>query len=70
MNILKTIKALNIVGSVKNFIDSSRRVLIVAKKPSMMEFSAMSKVTGLGITVIAVIGFIIILIFTFFGLGS
>jgi len=47
------------------FVASSKRVFIIAKKPDWNEFKTMAKVTGIGIIVIAVIGYIVYLIFAF-----
>ena len=46
----------------KEFLESSKRILLIAKKPSNKEFWAMAKVVGLGMIVIGVIGFIVRLI--------
>ena len=46
-----------------SFIVSARRILTVSKKPDMPEFKAMIKVTGLGILLIGVLGFVIKLVF-------
>lgn len=48
--------------SILNFIKQSKRVLKVAKKPSREEYLNVSKVTGIGIIIIGVIGFIISII--------
>lgn len=58
---------MNPIQSLKDFMESSRRVLVIAKKPDWKEYSAMIKVTGLGIAIIAVIGYIVLLIFTIAG---
>jgi protein transport protein SEC61 subunit gamma-like protein len=60
---------LNIRERLSNFIASSKRVFIISKKPDWNEFQTMAKVTGIGIIVIAVIAYIIFLIFAFSGLG-
>jgi len=57
------------MGKLKNFLSSSRRVLIISKKPSKDEFMAMMKVTAIGIIIIGVIGAIVQLIFVFTGIG-
>jgi protein transport protein SEC61 subunit gamma-like protein len=44
---------------IKDFIRESKRVLIVTKKPTKDEFKTIVKVSGLGIIIIGVIGFII-----------
>lgn len=61
---------MNIKQALSDFIESSRRVLIVARKPNMQEYNAMIKVTGLGILLIGFIGFIIFLVFAVFRLGG
>ncbi|MCG2827662.1 MULTISPECIES: protein translocase SEC61 complex subunit gamma [unclassified Methanothermobacter] len=48
--------------SVLNFIKQSKRVLKVSKKPTREEYLNVSKVTGIGIILIGVIGFIISII--------
>ncbi|RZD32018.1 MAG: protein translocase SEC61 complex subunit gamma [uncultured DHVE6 group euryarchaeote] len=45
-----------------------KRVLSITKKPSMDEFKAIVKVTGLGMAVIGLIGFVIFMIVQ--GLGN
>ena len=61
---------LNIRERLGGFIASSRRVLIIAKKPTWQEFQTMAKVTGIGIVIIAAIGCIIYLFFALAGLGA
>jgi protein transport protein SEC61 subunit gamma-like protein len=43
----------------RTFGKECRRVLQVTKKPSMEEFKAIVKITGLGMLVIGAIGFVI-----------
>ena len=43
----------------KRFLIQSKRVFKVTKKPSKEEFKVISKVTGIGILIIGLIGFII-----------
>jgi protein transport protein SEC61 subunit gamma-like protein len=45
--------------STLSFLKQCNRVLHVAKKPDRVEFQNVAKITGLGIVVIGVIGFII-----------
>lgn len=45
-----------------NFVSSSQRIFNVSRKPDMKEYSAMAKVTGLGVIIIGVIGYIVKLI--------
>ncbi|WP_204247235.1 protein translocase SEC61 complex subunit gamma [Thermococcus celer] len=46
----------------KNFFAESRRVLMVTKKPGMKEFKLATKITGIGMTLIGLIGLVIRLI--------
>ena len=43
----------------KSFIQESLRVLKVTKKPDAIEFKTIVKVSGLGILIIGLIGFIV-----------
>lgn len=43
----------------RSFILECKRVLQVTKKPSMLEFKSILKVTAIGILIIGVIGFLI-----------
>ena len=60
---------INLREAASYLISSSKRILIVSRKPDRKEFSTMSKITGIGIIVIAVVGFIVTLFFKLFGLG-
>ena len=51
----------------KNFIERIRRVLLVSSKPDNYEFKQSVKITGLGILLIGVIGFIVFLIIQLIG---
>lgn len=44
------------------FVAESRRVLKVTRKPTWPEFSMLAKVTGLGMLVIGLIGFVLTLV--------
>jgi len=48
--------------SMANFIKQCQRVLKVSRKPDREEYINVAKVTGIGIILIGVIGFIIIII--------
>jgi protein transport protein SEC61 subunit gamma and related proteins len=50
------------------FIRQCRRVLHVSKKPDREEFINVAKITGIGIIIIGVIGFIISLIAQLLGM--
>ena len=56
---------LHILENLRMFISSSRRVLLIAKKPDWKEFEVMAKVTGIGILIIALIAYVIFLFFAF-----
>lgn len=60
---------MNIMEAVTGFISASRRIFIVSKKPDWPEYRTMAQITGIGIILIAVIGFIVTLIFKMAGLG-
>ena len=49
----------NIFTKIKRFIVESKRVLKVTRKPDKQEFQTIVKVSGLGIIIIGLIGFII-----------
>ncbi|MBE6485293.1 MAG: protein translocase SEC61 complex subunit gamma [Methanosphaera stadtmanae] len=48
--------------SIYGFLKQCERVLRVAKKPDTEEYKTVAKVTGVGILIIGVIGFIIALL--------
>jgi protein transport protein SEC61 subunit gamma and related proteins len=48
--------------SAASFIKQCRRVLHVSKKPDRIEYNNVAKITGIGIIIIGVIGFIISII--------
>ncbi|MGV8144868.1 MAG: protein translocase SEC61 complex subunit gamma [Methanothermobacter sp.] len=48
--------------SISRFIKMNQRVLRVAKRPGREEYINVAKITGLGIIVIGVVGFVISLI--------
>ena len=52
----------SVFSKLKGFIEESRRVLIVTKKPSKEEFKTIVKASGLGILIIGFIGFIVAMI--------
>ena len=59
----------DVIGKLKEFINSSKRVLVIAKKPNWNEFQTMAKVTGIGILIIALIAYLVYLIFAFSPFG-
>ena len=46
----------------KKFLKETSRVMRITKKPDRNEFISLTKVTGLGIVIIGVIGFLIFLL--------
>ncbi|MBM4240790.1 MAG: protein translocase SEC61 complex subunit gamma [Euryarchaeota archaeon] len=52
----------NFKESSVNFINQCKRVLKISKKPDRFEFTNVAKITGIGIIIIGVIGFIISII--------
>lgn len=55
--------------SIAKFMEDSKRIFIVSKKPTMEEYKRMALVVALGIALIGVIGYIIMLIFSITGIG-
>ncbi len=53
---------------IKKFIKNAIRVLKVTRKPTKEEYFGASKITGLGIIIIGLIGFGIYLIFNLLGI--
>jgi len=53
----------------KSFLKECKRVLQVTKKPSMEEFKAIVKITGLGMIVVGTIGFLITISGLLVGIG-
>ena len=52
----------NVIGKLKRFAKECRRVLRVTKKPSGEEFKTIVKVSGAGMLLIGLIGFLLQLI--------
>jgi len=47
------------ISKLKSFIIESKRVFRITKKPSMVEFKAIVKVSAIGIAIIGILGFLI-----------
>lgn len=54
---------LQIRERIKNFLSQCRRVITVASKPDKEELKTSIKITGIGIIIIGMIGFVISMIF-------
>jgi len=50
----------------REFIQNCRRLFQVAKKPDRKEYFQVAKITGLGILLIGMLGFVIMLVASFF----
>jgi len=55
-------KISELIVKLKTFILECKRVFLVTKKPTKQEFTSIAKVTGIGILLIGLIGFIIFMI--------
>ena len=53
----------------QSFLASARRVIVISTKPEWKEYIAMAKVTGIGIIIIGIIGFVLQLVFSLLGIG-
>jgi len=53
-----------------SFIESTKRVIRVASKPSRTELLMLARVTAIGIAIVGGIGFMIKVLFWFVGLGA
>ncbi len=51
----------SIKAKIKRFIKETVRILRITKRPNKTEFKNLVKVTGLGIAIIGIIGFVIFL---------
>ncbi|MEK6941260.1 MAG: protein translocase SEC61 complex subunit gamma [archaeon] len=60
---------MNVVVQLASFFESGKRVLTVSRKPDWKEYSLMAKITGIGIILIALIGYAITFLFKIFGIG-
>jgi protein transport protein SEC61 subunit gamma-like protein len=50
----------------KTFFENTKRVFLVSKKPTKEEYWNLVKITGLGIIILGLIGFILILLIRLF----
>lgn len=53
---------MNLKESALHFINQCKRVLLVSKKPDKFEYTNVAKITGIGIIIVGVIGFIITIV--------
>ena len=67
MNLKETMKGMG--TSLRAFAQQCRRVLLVSSKPDKDEFQLSAKITGIGMIIIGVVGFIIFMAFQLAGLS-
>jgi len=48
---------------IKGFLEDTKRIFTISKKPTKEEFLAMLKVVGIGIIIIGIIGYLVSLLF-------
>lgn len=58
-----------VLEKIKSYINQSVRVWHLLKKPDSEEFTTISKISAIGLGLIGVMGFIINLVMTYFGLS-
>ncbi|MEK6831107.1 MAG: protein translocase SEC61 complex subunit gamma [Nanoarchaeota archaeon] len=58
-----------VIEKLKSYINQGIRVWRLLKKPDYYEFTTISKVSAIGLGLIGVIGFVINLTMTYFGLS-
>lgn len=58
-----------ILEKIKSYISQAVRVWHLLKKPDVEEFTTISKISAIGLGLIGVMGFIINLVMTYFGLS-
>ncbi len=61
---------MSIIEALKKFIEDSKRIFVVSKKPTMQEYKQMAIIIGMGIIFIGLLGFLIYLFFALSGLGK
>lgn len=54
---------------IPGFLASAKRIFLLSRKPSWKDYQTMAKITGLGILVIGLIGFVVIFVFKLFKIG-
>ena len=57
----------NLIARLKAFSLQARRVVLVATKPDPDEFKISVKITGLGMVIIGLIGFVVFMVFAVVG---
>ncbi len=60
---------MNIFEKLGNFVDDSKRIFYVSKKPTMDEYKKIALIVALGFLAIGVLGYVIYLFFALTGVG-
>lgn len=60
---------MNVIAMIGEFLEDSKRIFIVSRKPTNEEYKRMALIVALGIIAIGVLGFTIYLIFALTGIG-
>ncbi len=60
---------MNIGAMVGQFIDDSKRIFLVSKKPTMDEYKRMALIVAIGMILIGILAFIVYLAFALTGIG-
>lgn len=55
------------ISKISGFIQQARRVLLVSNKPDKHEFRQSVKITGIGMVILGVVGFMIFLLVQLIG---
>lgn len=55
------------LSKIKSLVERIKRVLLVSSKPDKDEFKQSAKITGIGLAIIGIIGFVIFLIVQLIG---
>ncbi|MBI5803926.1 protein translocase SEC61 complex subunit gamma [Candidatus Pacearchaeota archaeon] len=50
---------MGIIVQLKSFVTQSKRVWLILKRPSSLEFKTISKVSAIGIAIMGAVGFVI-----------
>jgi len=60
---------MNVSEKFSQFINDSKRIFIVSRKPTWEEYKRMAIIVALGIVIVGVLGYLIMLLFAVTGMG-
>ena len=60
---------MNVSEMFSQFINDSKRIFIVSRKPTWEEYKRMAIIVALGIVIVGVLGYLIMLLFAVTGMG-